>query len=73
MNGRRGITAIVKQSSTIVERAGKGGLETVALCLRCLREEFLASETGTVLLLMVGLCRRRHDELDRRSKLRGSQ
>jgi len=32
-------------------------------------EKFLARETGTVLVLVVGVCRRRRDQLDGRAQL----
>ncbi len=50
-----------------------GDLEIAAPCLICSREEFLAGETGAVRLLVVGFYRRRCDEVDRCSKLRGAQ
>ena len=68
-------------SDTFKERRSPdrpGGLETAVPCfarrqnslVSSKREEFLAGEAGTLLLLVVGFRGRRRDELDRSPQLR---
>jgi hypothetical protein len=75
------MTSIVKQASAIVEcaaqhrhpgliqQAGCSLAPQLEACATLAHEKFLARETGTILIFVVGLCRGRPNQLDWRTQL----
>src|SRR4029077_15928285 len=73
MDGSRRMMSIVKQASTVVECARSSSKPICRLQYRWITfndEKFLARETGTILVFVVGLCRGRPNQLDWRTQLR---